>query len=61
MVTVEEVKAAGEKARDALVALRRYAENPESRKDDAILHGRLVIGVRESIEKYLRLVSELKP
>ncbi len=61
MATVEEVKAAGEKAQGALVALRRYAENPESQEDDAILHGRLVIGVRESIEKYLRLVSELKP
>jgi hypothetical protein len=30
-------------------------------RDDAILHVRLVIGVRESIEKYLRLVSELRP
>ncbi len=61
MATLEEVKAAGDQTQRALVALRKYAENPEARQDDAILHGRLVIEVREAFEKYLRLVSQLKP
>jgi len=61
MATLEEVKAAGKKAQESLAALRRYAENPESEKADAILHGRLVSELTGSIREYIRLVSEVKP
>jgi hypothetical protein len=60
MATLEEVKAAGEKAKKALNDLRAYAENPESQKTDAIRHLCLVEELTRSTREYINLISLLK-
>ena len=62
MVVLKQVKAAGETAQNALVALREYIENPTDRNDDAVLHGRLVMELDKSINDCKRLISQfVKP